>query len=65
MDLLYAEKYDAFAIISSDSDFTKLASRLRESEMYVFGVGRKTLYHLETHVMTLFSQKTSVNQSLQ
>jgi hypothetical protein len=43
MDLLYAEKYDAFAIISSDSDFTKLASRLRESEMYVFGVGeRKT-----------------------
>lgn len=43
MDLLYTEKYDAFAIISSDSDFTKLASRLRESEMYVFGVGeRKT-----------------------
>ncbi|PTU66077.1 hypothetical protein DB032_14670 [Chromobacterium sp. Panama] len=43
MDLLYSEKYDAFAIISSDSDFTKLASRLRESEMYVFGVGeRKT-----------------------
>ncbi len=43
MDLLYAEKFDAFAIISSDSDFTKLASRLRESEMYVFGVGeRKT-----------------------
>jgi len=41
MDLLYAEKYDAFAIISSDSDFTKLSSRLRESEMYVFGVGEK------------------------
>lgn len=41
MDLLYAEKYDAFAIISSDCDFTKLASRLRESEMYVFGVGEK------------------------
>jgi len=41
MDLLYANKYDAFAIISSDSDFTKLSSRLRESEMYVFGVGEK------------------------
>jgi uncharacterized LabA/DUF88 family protein len=41
MDLLFTEKYDAFAIISSDSDFTKLASRLRESEMYVFGVGEK------------------------
>lgn len=43
MDLLYTEKYDAFALISSDSDFTKLASRLRESEVYVFGIGeRKT-----------------------
>lgn len=41
MDLLYTDKYDAFAIISSDSDFTKLASRLRESEIYVFGVGEK------------------------
>ncbi|GHD59716.1 NYN domain-containing protein [Jeongeupia chitinilytica] len=41
MDLLYTDKYDAFAIVSSDSDFTKLASRLRESEIYVFGVGEK------------------------
>lgn len=41
MDLLYSEKYDAFALISSDSDFTMLASRLRESEIYVFGVGEK------------------------
>ncbi len=41
MDLLYTEKYDAFAIVSSDSDFTKLASRLRESQEFVFGVGRK------------------------
>ncbi|WP_265434784.1 NYN domain-containing protein [Aeromonas salmonicida] len=39
MDLLYTNRYDAFVIISSDSDFTKLASRLREAEMYVFGVG--------------------------
>ena len=43
MDLLYSDKFDAFALISSDSDFTKLASRLRESEIFVFGVGeRKT-----------------------
>jgi NYN domain len=41
MDLLYSEKYDAFALVSSDSDFTKLASRLREAEMYVFGVGEQ------------------------
>ena len=41
MDLLYSQKFDAFAIVSSDSDFTKLVSRLRESEIYVFGVGEK------------------------
>ena len=39
MDLLYSNKFDAFALVSSDSDFTKLASRLRESEIFVFGVG--------------------------
>lgn len=41
MDLLYSEKVDAFALVSSDSDFTKLASRLKESQIYVFGVGEK------------------------
>ena len=35
------KKIDAFALVSSDSDFTKLASRLRESEKFVFGVGEK------------------------
>lgn len=39
MDLLYSRKFDAFALVSSDSDFTKLASRLREDEIYVFGFG--------------------------
>ncbi|WP_415911621.1 NYN domain-containing protein [Neptuniibacter sp. QD37_11] len=39
MDLLYSDKFDAFALVTSDSDFTKLAARLRESEIYVFGVG--------------------------
>lgn len=41
MDLLYSDKFDAFVLVSSDSDFTKLASRLRESEIFVFGVGEK------------------------
>lgn len=41
MDLLYSGKFDAFALVSSDSDFTKLASRLKESQIYVFGVGEK------------------------
>ena len=41
MDLLYSKKFDAFALVSSDSDFTKLASRLREDEIYVFGFGEQ------------------------
>ena len=41
MDLLYSEKFDAFALISSDSDFTKLASRLKEAQIHVYGVGEK------------------------
>lgn len=41
MDLLYTDKYDAFVLVSSDSDFTMLVSRLRTSEIYVFGVGEK------------------------
>lgn len=43
MDLLFSEKFNAFALISSDSDFTKLATRLKESHIHVYGVGeRKT-----------------------
>ncbi|GAM66745.1 hypothetical protein JCM19236_3075 [Vibrio sp. JCM 19236] len=40
MDLLYSDRFDAFALISSDSDFTSLATRLRESEIHVIGVGK-------------------------
>jgi len=43
MDLLYTGKFDGFCIVSSDSDFTRLASRIRESGLTVFGFGeRKT-----------------------
>ena len=41
MDLLYTDKYDAFVLVTSDSDFTKLATRLRESQLVVYGVGQK------------------------
>ncbi|ACF46885.1 MAG: NYN domain-containing protein [Prosthecochloris sp.] len=41
MDLLYTGKFDGFCIVSSDSDFTKLASRIRESGLFVFGFGEK------------------------
>lgn len=43
MDILHSNQVDGFCIISSDSDFTRLATRLRESSKYVIGMGeRKT-----------------------
>ncbi len=41
MDLLYTGKFHGFCIVSSDSDFTKLASRIRESGLIVYGFGEK------------------------
>jgi uncharacterized LabA/DUF88 family protein len=41
MDLLYTGKFDGFCIVSSDSDFTKLASRIRESGLLVYGFGEQ------------------------
>ena len=41
MDILYTEKVDGFCIVSSDSDFTRLALRLREAGMMVIGLGEK------------------------
>jgi uncharacterized LabA/DUF88 family protein len=43
MDILYSEKVNGFCLVSSDSDFTRLATRLREAGMKVYGIGeRKT-----------------------
>lgn len=41
MDILYGGKTDGFVLVSSDSDFTRLAIRLREAGMYVIGMGEK------------------------
>jgi len=41
MDILHSEKVDGFCLVSSDSDFTRLATRLRESGMLVIGIGAK------------------------
>ncbi|MDW5290703.1 NYN domain-containing protein [Formosa sp. PL04] len=41
MDILYSEKVSGFCLVSSDSDFTKLATRLREAGMQVIGIGEK------------------------
>jgi uncharacterized LabA/DUF88 family protein len=41
MDILYTGGVEGFCIVSSDSDFTRLATRLREAGMKVFGIGEK------------------------
>jgi hypothetical protein len=41
MDILYSQKVQGFCLVSSDSDFTKLATRLREAGMKVIGIGEK------------------------
>ncbi|HLP75039.1 MAG TPA: NYN domain-containing protein [Bacteroidales bacterium] len=45
MDILYSGKIDGFCIVSSDSDFTRLATRLREAGMKVIGMGEKKTPH--------------------
>jgi len=41
MDLLYTKHFDGFCIVTSDSDFTRLASRIRENGLVVYGFGEK------------------------
>lgn len=41
MDLLYTQSFEGFCIVSSDSDFTRLASRIREFGLFVYGFGEK------------------------
>lgn len=42
MDLLYSNRFDGFCLVSSDSDFTRLAVRIRESGLSVYGFGNRT-----------------------
>ena len=41
MDLLYTKRFDGFCIVSSDSDFTGLAMRIREEGLWVYGFGEE------------------------
>lgn len=54
MDILYAQKVDGFVIVSSDSDFTRLAQRLRESDKIVVGMGRNHTSISFRHACTTF-----------
>lgn len=55
MDLLHQNDLDAFAIVSSDSDFTRLASRLRESGARVFGFGQRKTPKAFVHACDTFT----------
>jgi uncharacterized LabA/DUF88 family protein len=42
MDILYEDRVDGFCLVSSDSDYTRLATRIREKGIFVMGIGRQT-----------------------
>lgn len=54
MDILYSGKVDGFCILSSDSDFTRLAARLREAGMLVIGMGEKKTVEAFRTACTVF-----------
>lgn len=59
LDLLHSGIYDAFVIVASDSDYTPLAIKLRESGVFVMGVGeKKTPEPFRKLVMNLSILKT-------
>lgn len=75
MDILYTQKIDGFCIVSSDGDFTRLASRLRESGMMVIGMGEKKtprsfmaactkFTNLENLIDQDFEEESKANRSL-
>jgi hypothetical protein len=41
MDILYMSRIDGFCLVSSDSDYTRLATRIRENRLFVMGIGKK------------------------
>lgn len=45
MDLLHGERIDGFCLVSSDSDFTRLATRIREAGLFVYGFGEEKTPH--------------------
>ena len=57
MDLLYTKNFDGFCIVSSDSDFTRLASRIRESGVYLVLGNKKHPSLLLVRVISLFIPK--------
>jgi len=67
MDILYTGRVDGFCIVSSDSDFTRLATRLREAGMKVYGIGEKKTpipFIAAMWITNLTGSKANANQFL-
>jgi len=64
MDLLYAGHVDGFVLVSSDSDFTRLATRLQESGRPVFGIGRRATPAAFQQACTQFIHLENIQDSL-
>src|SRR5690554_3629044 len=55
MDILYSEKVDGFCIVSSDSDYTGLAKRIREAGIFVMGIGEKKTFNAFVQSCEIFT----------
>lgn len=64
MDILYSKNVEGYCIVSSDSDFTRLASRLRESGMYVVGMGEKKTPSAFVSACNMFKYLEILTQSV-
>lgn len=63
MDLLYQNKVDGFCLVTSDSDFTRLAMRLREEQKYVLGMGESKAPMALTHACDRFILLNLIDES--
>jgi hypothetical protein len=54
MDIFYSGTVDAFCLVSSDSDYTRLATRIREQGLFVMGIGKKTTPRAFVNACDLF-----------
>lgn len=61
MDLLYTNRFDAFCLVSSDSDFTALAIRLKEQGSIVYGFGKKNTPEAFRNACTRFIYVENLN----
>jgi uncharacterized LabA/DUF88 family protein len=64
MDLLHSDRFDGFCLVSSDSDFTRLASRIREEGKGVFGFGERKTPESFTQACTRFIYTENLTSAL-